>query len=540
MKKIRYIIILAMAALVIQSCKKTKETFEAPYGDGKPPLGVSLSRDALPSPSSGAVGAEITFKATGLLPYKDKLKFMFNGEEGQITEVTATGIKVKVPPFGSSGITSIAIDDQLVLGPLFKVNGLINIDPSFRATLGANNFVSQIFPLADGRNLVIGRFTNYDNKGIITPLNRIVRTSSDGEFDRTFRTGKAANGALARVMQINSKFIIAGGFSGYNQRTDNISNITSLGVDGSVDTIGIKVYRRPTQKDTSRDTTKYFPKFNGGTNEFINRVYNHQNKILATGNFRYYVHRTYQKPNHDFTKDTVIVDSTEIRQVLRFNLDGSLDKTFRFNVAANKGLPAANGPIDSYMHTDAALIEKLVVFGSFTTFDQTPAGRIVRLNANGGIDNTFKAGLGADNGISSLTYNTVTKKYLITGVFRTYNGKPVISMALLNQDGSLDESFVPKVFEGGYPAFARQLDDGLIVVSGGFKKYNKVTRNGFMVLNSKGDLAGNYNTTGPFSGGLSDIIETKSADGKRALYLIGGFDKFDNQPVNNIIRVTIE
>jgi hypothetical protein len=540
MKKIKYIIIFALAALVIQSCKKAQESFEAPYADGKPPLGVTLNRDAIPSPASGAVGTEITFKAAGLIPFKDKLKFMFNGEEGQITEVTATSIKVKVPPFGSSGITSIAIDDQLVLGPLFKVNGLINIDPSFRATLGANNYVSQIFPLADGRNLVVGRFTNYDNKGIVTPLNRIVRTSSDGEFDRTFRTGKAANGGLSRVMQINGKFIIAGGFGGYNQRTDNISNITSLGVDGSVDTIAIKVYRRPTSKDTSRDTTKYFPKFNGGTNDFINRVYNHQNKILATGNFRYYVRRIYKKPNHDFTRDTVIVDSTEIRQVLRFNLDGSLDKTFRFNVAANKGLQAANGPIDSYMHTDAGQLEKLVVFGSFTTFDQKPAGRVVRLNVDGSIDNTFNAGTGADNGISSLTYNRVTKKYLITGLFRTYNGKPAISMALLNENGSLDESFAPKIFDGGYPGFARQLDDGLIVVSGGFKKYANVTRNGFMILNSKGELAGNYNTTGPFSGGLSDIIETKSADGKRALYLIGGFDRFDNLPVNNIIRVTIE
>ncbi|MDN5283960.1 MAG: hypothetical protein JWR38_234 [Mucilaginibacter sp.] len=536
MKRIKHIVIFALAALVIQGCKKTKENFEDPYGDGKPPLGVVLSQDAIPSPASGATGTVVTFKATGLVPYKDKLKFMFNGEPGQVTEVTESTIKVKVPDFGSSGITSVSIDDQLVLGPLFKVTGLINIDPSFRATAGANDFVSQVYALADGRNLVIGKFTNYDNKGIITPLNRIVRTSSDGEFDRTFRTGKAANGTLARVIEIGGRYLIAGGFSGYNQRTENISNITSLGTDGSVDTVGIKTYRRPSQTDT----TKYFPKFNGGTNDFINRIYKQQNKILATGNFRYYVTRTYTKPNYDFSRDTVILDSTEIRQILRFNLDGSLDKTFRFSTATNKGLPSANGPIDSYMHTDPALIEKLVVSGSFTTFDQKTAGRIVRLNADGSVDESFKAGTGADDGISTLTYNSVTKKYLITGIFRTYNGKPAISMALLNNDGSLDESFTAKTFEGGYPGFARQLDDGLIVVSGGFKKYNNVTRNGFMVLDPKGELAPKYNATGPFSGGLSDIIETKSADGKRALLLIGTIYRFDNLPVSNIIRVTIE
>ncbi|MDN3548671.1 DUF5008 domain-containing protein [Mucilaginibacter aquaedulcis] len=536
MRRIIYSILFAFALLSMEACKKDKTVFSDPYGDGKPPLGITLSKDALPTPSTGAVGTEVTFKATGLMPFKDKIKFMFNGEAGQVTEVTESTIKVKVPPFGSTGITSIAIDDQLVIGPVFKVDGLIKIDPSFRATAGANNSVNQVYSLADGRNLVLGWFTNYDNKGIIAPLNRIVRTSADGELDRTFRTGKAANGGLSRVIELGGKYIIAGGFSGYNQRTENISNITSLGVDGSVDTVGIKTYRRPSQTDT----TKYFPKFNGGTNDFISKIYKQQNKILATGNFRYYVSRVYTGHNHDFSRDTVILDSTEARQIIRLNQDGSLDKTYRFNVATNKGQPSANGPIDSYMHTDADQFEKLVVFGNFTTFDQKAAGRLIRLNPDGTIDESFKTGVGTDNGISSLTYNTVTKKYLLTGIFRTYDGKQAISMALLNTDGSLDQSFTANVFEGGYPGFARQLDDGLIVVTGSFKKYNQVTRNGFMVLNTKGELAGNYNTTGPFSGVLSDIIETRSADGKRALLLIGGIYQFDNTPVNNIIRVTIE
>jgi hypothetical protein len=536
MRRINYIITLALTVLTMQACKKDKTEFSDPYGDGKPPLGVTLSRDAIPVPATGAVGTEVIFKATGLVPYKDKIKFMFNGEPGQVTEVTESTVKVKVPPFGSTGITSIAIDDQLVIGPIFKVTGLINIDPSFRATAGANNFVNQVYTLADGRNLVLGWFTNYDNKGIITPLNRIVRTSADGEFDRTFRTGKAANGALSRVVELSGRYIISGGFSGYNQRTENISNITSLNIDGSVDTIGVKTYRRPSQKDT----IKYFPRFNGGTNEFIDRIYKHQNKILATGNFRYYVSRVYTEHNHDFTRDTVILDSTEIRQVIRFNLDGSLDKTYRFNITTNKGQPSANGPIDSYMHADADQLEKLVLFGSFTTFDQKAAGRLVRLSTDGTIDASFKTGTGFDNSISSLTYNAVTKKYFITGIFGTYDGKSAFGMALLNADGTLDQTFGAKQFEGGYPGYARQLDDGLIVVSGSFKKYDNVTRNGFMVLNAKGELAANYNSTGPFSGTLKDIIQTKSTDGKRALLLIGGFYRFDNVPVSNIIRVTIE
>ncbi len=537
MKKIKYIVIVCiLTMLAAQSCKKEKAVFEDPYGEAKEGLGISINRQLASVPASGTAGTIVFVKATGLLPYKGKIKFMFNGEEGEIQELTEAGIKVKVPVAGSSGITSMAIEGQLILGPVFSVFGLINFDPSFKATQGANGLVNQVYPLADGRNLVIGGFTNYDNKGIVFPLNRIVRTSSDGELDRTFRVGKAVNGELSTLFEIGGKFAIAGGFSGYNQRTDNISNVTSLNRDGTIDTMGIITYQRAPLKDT----LKFYPKFNGGTNSFISGLYPHQGKILATGNFRYYVKRKYGKPNYNFTRDSVILDSTEIRQVLRFNLDGSLDSTFRFNLSTHKGLSAGNGDISSFVHTQSNKLDKIVLYGGFSTFDQQKAGRIIRLSSNGNPDPTFNAGTGADNYITSLTYNSTTNKYLITGNFRSYNGKTAIGVALLNEDGSLDESFKASAFEGGYPRYAKQLIDGLIVVSGDFKKYNSVTRGGFMVIDSKGLLVPGYNATGPFYGFLRDVVETKSADNKRALLIIGGFYRFDNQPVNNIIRVTIE
>ncbi|MBE9583620.1 DUF5008 domain-containing protein [Mucilaginibacter sp. JRF] len=539
MKRHLYTIILLIAIIASQGCRKENVELVDPYADGKAPLGINLNKDADPVPAIGGPGTEVTFKVTGLKEYDGTARFFFNGEEAEIVTITDAEIKVKVPQWGSTGITSIVVGDQLVLGPEFKVTGLVNLDPSFRTTAGTNGPVSQVFPLVDGRSLVIGSFTNYDNKGVITPINRIARVSADGDYDRSFRTGKAANGSLSRVIEINNKFYISGGFSGYNQRTENISNITALSNTGAVDSIGIMVYKRPTSSSSTIDTLKWFPRFNGGTNSYIDKIYKHQNKILATGNFRYYVKRTYGKPNYDFTRDTVIVDSTEIRQVLRFNLDGSLDKTYRFNTSTNKGMVSANGYISSYMHTEGANFEKLLVFGQFTTFDGKTAGNIVRLNVDGTVDESFQTGVGADNGISSLTYNSVTKKYLITGAFRNYGGRPAIGIALLNEDGSLDNSFQPKVFDN-YLGFARQLNDGLIVLSGGFKKYNGVTRNGFAILTATGELADGYNATGPFRGSLYDVVETQSADGKRALLLMGSFYKFDNEDRNNIIRVTIE
>lgn len=539
MKKIKFIFtIITLLALSFQGCKKADDVIPDPYADAKSPLGVAISQTDVPVPAVGVVGTSVVIKASGFDKYKDQLTFMFNGEKAEVVSVTATEITVKVPESGSSGVTSIAIGDQLFIGPTFTVKGLIQIDPTFKAVAGTNGYVSQVYEMVDGRAIVVGNFTNFDNKGGVVPINRIARTSIDGEYDRTFRTGKGANGPLYRVLEIGGRFIIAGSFSGFNQRTENISNITSLFTTGAIDTVKIQTKRKPTVTDTV--TQKWFPRFNGGTNGYINRLYAHQGKILATGNFRFYVKRTYDKFNYDLSRDTVILDSTDIRQVLRFNLDGSLDKTFRFNTTTNKGKESGNGNIDSYMHTDADKLEKLVVFGSFSTFDGQPANRIVRLNPDGNLDPSFTPGSGADNTISSCTYNATTKKYVITGIFSQYNGKPAFGMAVLNDNGTLDETFASRSFEGGFPGFAKQLNNGLIVASGNFIKYNNITRNGFMVLTSTGTLAKGYNSTGPFNGGLSDVIETKSADGKKALLLIGEFYRFDNLPLYHIIRVTIE
>ncbi|WP_406825245.1 DUF5008 domain-containing protein [Pedobacter sp. KACC 23697] len=539
MKKIKFILtIISLIALSFQGCKKAEDVIPDPYADAKSPLGVAISQTDVPVPAIGIVGTAVVIKASGFDKYKDQLTFMFNGEKAEVVSVTATEITVKVPENGSTGVTSIAIGDQLFIGPTFTVKGLIQIDPTFKASAGTNGYVSQFYEMPDGRAIVVGNFTNFDNKGGVVPINRIARTSVDGEYDRTFRTGKGANGSLFRVLEIGGRFIIAGSFSGFNQRTENISNITSLFTTGAIDTVKIQTKRKPTVTDTV--TQKWFPRFNGGTNGYINRLYAHQGKILATGNFRFYVKRTYDKFNYDLSRDTVILDSTDIRQVLRFNLDGSLDKTFRFNTTTNKGKESGNGNIDSYMHTDAEKMEKLVVFGSFSTFDGQPANRIVRLNPDGNIDPSFTPGSGADNSISSCTYNATTKKYVITGTFTQYNGKPAFGMAVLNDNGTLDETFASRSFEGGFPGFAKQLNNGLIVASGNFIKYNNVTRNGFMVLTPTGTLAKGYNSTGPFTGGLSDVIETKSADGKKALLLIGEFYRFDNLPLYHIIRVTIE
>jgi len=535
MKAIITITITAFCMLMA-GCSKTEEEFSEPYGQGKSPLGIVINTAQLPVPESGSPGTEVTIKATGLLPYKDRLILRINGEQAIIKEVTESTIKAVVSDNASSGVISISVDDKVVFGPIFKVDGYLSVDPTFRATAGANGGIYQRLATDDGKVFLVGSFNNYDNRGVLRPINRIVRTFQDGSYDASLRSGRAANGLLTSIAVLQGKLVVAGGFNGYDQRTENISNITLLNSNGSIDTMGIKTFRRPLQ----RDTIKYFPKFNGGTDRTIDQLYETNGKLLLAGSFRYYVSRRYDQPNRYETRDTVILDSIEMRQLARLNADGSLDKTYRYNSATNSSLPGGNGDIRTIMHKEGALTGKLLVFGSFTRFDNTTVGNIIRLNADGTIDNTFNAGgTGTDFRINRVTYSAVNQKYIVTGNFRTYNGKSSEYIAMLNEDGTLDPSFVPKKVEGGTLSDAKQLNGGLIVVNGDFKTYGGITRNGFMILEKTGELAIGYNATGIFSGWISDAIDTITEDGKPAILLIGGFDRFDNQPVNNILRLVI-
>lgn len=522
----------------IFSCTKEAEQFSEPYPDGKAALGITIDRAKVPSPASGRPGTEVNIEARGLIPHKDQLVFRFNGEEAEIKEVTDEGISVLVPDYASTGITSISVGDVVVFGPEFAVEGKIKIDPTFVATQGTNGAVGDISFTDNEKMLIVGGFTNYNNKGIIRPINRIAQAFLDGTYDAGLKSGTGANGYVSAITQVNGKYFIGGGFSGYAQRTSNISNLTMLNNNGSIDTMGVHTWRRPDQ----HDTTQYFARFNAGFDGGgVNRIYNENGKLLVTGSFRYFVARQYDKPNFLETRDTIIVDSTEVRQFARLNLDGTLDKAYRFDRGTNKSLTGGNGSIDTYYHQEGPLKGKMLVFGNFNQFDGEPASYILRLNVDGTIDRTFNAGgAGFDFETYYASYNSITRKYVICGNFRTYNGLSRVAMVMLNDNGSLDETFVPRVFENGLPRFAKQLSDGLIIVSGTFIKYDGKVRNRFMVLSPDGSLAVGYNAVGTFGGDLYNVFETESADKKRALLLIGNFWQFDGKDAANIIRVLIE
>ncbi len=519
---------MGVACVLILGCQKGIEHFDNPYAGGKQALGIHFSTD-LPTPESGDIGSTVTFKATGLSPFKDSLTFFLNGEKCQIVSIDSNSIKVKISETASTGVASATVGDQIFFGPIFRVTGKLAIDPNFEATVGANRSIKDFLPLEDGRFILVGAFSDFNHQGAVKPLNRIVQISKDGKVIRTLKTGRAADGNLAAIGQLpDNKLVIGGSFSSFDTHQGEIHNITLLNKDGSLDSMEVRTF-------SDIDTV---PAFNGGTDGSISRLFVNGNQITAVGNFRYYVQRIYNQSNVNGTLDTLITDSVEVRNVIRFFPDGSLDSSFNYNFYQHKSKEGTNGPVnDAFMQDDG----KLVMVGNFTKYDQERVNFIVRINKDGSIDRSFRVGNGADNSISSIRYNKTTGHYVLAGAFHYFNGESHDGLVLLNKDGSVDETFKPAARgSNDQYLFAQQLSNGLILVNGYFRIYDGVNRGNFMVLKPSGKLAPGYNTIGNLNGVVLRAYETKNSSGQITMMMMGTFDRFDEQSVGNITRLVLK
>jgi len=173
--------------------------------------------------------------------------------------------------------------------------------------------------------------------------------------------------------------------------------------------------------------------------------------------------------------------------IARLNTDGTLDATFDPGTGAG-----------SYVSTTALQPDgKIIIGGNFTLYNGTVMNRIARLNADGTLDATFNTGTGADNDV----YTTALQpdgKIIIGGDFTMYNGTARIRIARLNADGTLDATFNPGTGTSGQVYTTALQSDGKIIIGGNFAVYNGTVSNKIARLNADGTLDVTFNLgTGP-------------------------------------------
>ncbi|KIA95188.1 hypothetical protein OC25_07670 [Pedobacter kyungheensis] len=532
-----------LLATLLFACKKNEVELKDPYANGKESLGIQF-RSKAPSPAIASSGDVVDVNIRGLLKYKDKFKLYVNELEAEVLNYSDSTLQFKVPLNASTGgiwvtVDDASLDNQTFFGPTLQIAGKTSLDAGFQVVNGSNYTIYDILRLASGGYILAGAFTDFENKATKDlPVGNIAQINAGGAVETTLKFGIGANYLLNSAERIssgaqNGKFLIAGNFSSFNTKRPNRANINSLtrlNVDGTLDSTIIDVVNAtPNDPSKNRDTV---PSFNGGVQGTIKKIFTFNDQVYAVGNFDYYLRAFYERS----TYDAKVYDRVLMRQMVRMDMDGSMDQTFHYNAATKQSPNGANGIINDAIQLPDG---KLILAGTFTSFNGISRNRLVRINLDGSVDATFNIGTGADDEITSITYNATTKKILVAGPFKTFNGQPRTGVAMLETDGSLTAGFTFPSLSGGIVNYAGQLNNGKIIVAGSFNKYRDILRQGFMVLNTDGTLASGYNNTGVFQGTIEKMIETTSTAGNPAIILVGNIFRFDNIPAKNIIRVEL-
>jgi uncharacterized delta-60 repeat protein len=452
-----------------------------------------------------------------------------------------------------------------------------SLDTSFAAGVGADNLVSDVVRLSDGRFLIGGDFASYGG----VARSRIARLHADGQLDLSFDPGAGFDEWVrAIVAQSDGRVLVGGFFTMYDGVVrKGVARLQANGaLDASFDAgagfnggiYGLSVQPnghvlvggtfpnyevlRRLRPDGSPDGTLAFST-SSGNGLFDVRVLP-DGKLLVAGDLFGFgmfgpsgfarlesdgaADRSFNAiagPNHAVRRIVhqpdgriLVAGAFKIyagekrRGLARIHPDGSLDSSF----------DVGDGP-NSYHLWDTALQPdgKVLVAGSFTEFDGVPRPYIARVHGDGSLDASFDPGVGPDNPIYGLALQP-DGRIVIAGAFVNVSGISRNRVARLNADGSLDASFDPGVGVGYSHVNAVLLQaDGRVLIGGEFTTVGGAARHRLARLNSNGTLDTSF-APAPGTDWLVRSLALQP-DGK---VLIGGpFSTYNGVPRSGIARI---
>ena len=360
------------------------------------------------------------------------------------------GLDTLFNPFGGADalIYEVVVqpDDKVIVGGslgslgsstcrfICRLTRLGGFDFTFTPGFGPNAPVTALAVQPDGKILIGGNFTSYNN----VTRNRVARLNADGTLDTSFDPGAGPNASVEAVaVQPDGKVLIVGDFMTVGGTTRE--RVARLNSDGTLD------------------------------------------NTFDAGDLAHYSGRVYavavQPDGKILFGSTLLVQTTTFQGIARVNPDGSRDSTFKAT--------GAQSVHDMALQPDG----RVVIVGTFPEVGGVSRNCIARLNADGTLDASFDPGTGTNigpgggggSGIQSVAIQH-DGKLLVGGTFDIYNGTTRNGVARVNGDGSLDTSFDPGAGPGttfggsGVNDLALQ-SNGRVIIVGGFTNVGGVTRN---------------------------------------------------------------
>lgn len=219
------------------------------------------------------------------------------------------------------------------------------------------------------------------------------------------------------------------------------------------------------------------------------------------------------------------VDGIPRSHIARLNSTGSLDTTF------DPGIGTSNNVAPIAVQADG----RIVIGGDFTNFSGVVSGGIARLNSDGSPDTSFHPGAGADSQVKALLLQP-DGKILVGGAFGKFDGVSRVSIARLNDAGTLDRTFDPGTGALFWVNTIALQPDAKILIGGPFTSYNGVARKGIARLLPNGSLDNTFNPgTGANNRVNSIAVQT---DGK--IVMGGIFTNYNGAVANRLTRLNAD
>ena len=374
-------------------------------------------------------------------------------------------------------------------GPVGQIETDGTLDTTFDAGIFTNGLVLASAYQSDGKLLIAGQFTRVDGAFRAG----IARLNTDGTLDTSFDPGTGSDLGVGGVLvQPDGKILIWGFFQVFNDE-GGVKSLVRLNSNGSTDTsfnVGHNL---------------------GGTTGFnLPSVYSvilqPDGKIVVGGQFSFVITPT---------------GNVDRSRVARFNSDGTFDPTFDPGAGAVSSQGDENNFVFNLARQSIGTnAGKIIIQGSFDSFDNQPAAGMARLNANGSFDSTFNVGT-ASGGFQSVFGILVQPddRPVVFGVFNSFNGTACSDIVRLNTDGTVDGGFHTAAFASyGDPTIlfgAALQTDGKILVSGDFHSLGAVTTNNVVRLNTDGTQDATFSATGSGPSGVEGgTVAIRPSDGK--------------------------
>ncbi|NBV25592.1 MAG: hypothetical protein EBS05_27250, partial [Proteobacteria bacterium] len=222
--------------------------------------------------------------------------------------------------------------------------------------------------------------------------------------------------------------------------------------------------------------------------------------------------------------------------LLRLNADGSLDETFQ------AGSPNASRYIDHNVTTFAIRPSDgaIAVAGTFTNVAGQLQRALALLDSNGVFQTSFRPSLSNSVfqtypfGLQTLAFQA-DGKLLVGGQFTKLMGVPQPFVGRLNTDGTLDNTFN---VGGGPDAPVRALlvlPDGTVFIAGDFTTVNGVASPRLARLTTNGTVDATFATQ--LNGGLDGPVFDLALQGGNNIVVAGQFTKAGNLSHLNLARV---